>query len=150
MGPDQWATLFEKRKQLGDEHQHLVLTAAIVPDILGVRAERLREIDELIRLLDGQLTATAATTDKSPVLEPQHPIAWKGTGRDFADVILQLQKQNLIQAANETEALRLASEHFVDRDGNKFNAASLLQNLRNRTSEGKSKRRAVLALRSGE
>jgi len=65
-------------------------------------------------------------------------------------VILQLQKQNLIQAANETEALRLASEHFVDRDGNKFNAASLLQNLRNRTSEGKSKRRAVLALRSGE
>ena len=67
------------------------------------------------------------------------PIVWLGSRREWGEMILDLRKKNLIEARTDTDALKRAAQHFVDKDGKPFDPRTTLQNVRNKDSFSKTK-----------
>jgi hypothetical protein len=78
----------------------------------------------------------ARSEDKPPA--QSGPMTWQGTVRAFGDFVLKEFGEGRIPGAtSQTKALEIMCSRYVQRNGKPLTPASVLQNLRNRKTEGK-------------
>lgn len=142
--PESLLTLLHERRRLEDERetQEKLIPAFLLKNRIhiGAPTKRMARIDEEIGLINERIAhlrrghKMAEKRDATKTAKSRKPEAmiWLGSKRTFGETILELFKKRLIRADTETDALRRASEHFVDMNGKPFKPRNTLQNVRNK------------------
>jgi hypothetical protein len=154
--PDSLLDVLQEKRKLQEQREELEVSIPAIqiidtlqiggPDQNTRTKQKIARIDEEIGLLNERIaqlrhatktvergSSTAKTKGRKP-----DAIAWLGSNREFGEKILELYHKQLIRAKSETDALTLATKHFVDKNGKPFEPRSTLQNLRNKRNFTKS------------